>query len=397
MKIGFIARKSSDGWGGDLGVVYTLMRGLQQLGHTTLCAPSVLELQTADFLVLTNSGVDQRMHTEFLSLIGKPYGILGFHEDILHYYTPATGFQHYVQNCLGHGFASDNGLDFSLEQLLTMPHIVHYYGEMPKRSALYNYELMANASFCMANSPSEATYMRRDCPACKTVVVPIAPGIVQNYRGTPDDSFLKWTGLSSKSYVLQVGRLECRKNQLGTLLAMRNFDIPLVFIATRAFKIDYEALCVETALRFRGAPTLFISQNLKPFESEYVKVIPMPEGDKLPKEMLLSAYYHAGLHLHPAFHELPGTTYLEAAKLGAPTIGSSWCTITDYFFDEHSGHANLDGRIVYAIPHHIREIEQLTAQMFGKKFAPLDNHPTLLYSDIDSARDFAIYVANALA
>lgn len=388
MRIGFITRKNDNAWGGDLGVVHTLMRGLQTLGHVGICSPSPYDLREADVLILTNSTVDQRMHAEAFELIGKPYAILGFHEDILTYYTPATGFHNYIMNCLGYGFASDNGLDYSLEQLIEMPHIVHYYGETPKRSSLYNYELLKNAAICIANSPSEAAFMKRDCPECKTAVVPVAPGVVTGLQGVPNDSFLKLTGLGSKSYVLQVGRLECRKNQLGTLLAMRNLDLPLVFIATRAFKVDYEAACVEAALRWRKAPTLFISQNLQPFEDGFVKVLPIQE--KLPKETLVSAYYHAGLHLHPAFHELPGATYLEAARVGAPTIASSWCTITDYFEGE------LDGRIVYALPHHIQEIEQLIPKMFGKKFGLLEDHPALTYSDVDSARDFAKNLAAAL-
>lgn len=381
MRFGFITRKNDHAWGGDLAVVHTLMRGLCQLGHDAFCSPTPYDLRDADILILTNSTLDQRMHSEALDLIGKPFAILGFHEDTLSFHTPSTGFQNYVMSCLGYGFASDNGIDYSIDMLIDMPHIVHYYGETPKRSSLYNYDLLAKAAVCIANSPSEASFMRRDCPECKTSVVPVAPGVVTGYRGTPDDSFLKLTGLSSKSYVLQVGRLECRKNQFGTLLAMRNLDIPLVFIATRAFKVEYEAACVEAALKWRKAPTLFVSQNLQPFQEGHVKVLPIQE--KLPKEILLSAYYHAGLHLHPAFHELPGATYLEAARLGAPTIGSSWCTITDYFAGE------LDGRIVYTAPHHIQEIERLIPKMFGKHFAPLEDHPALNYSEVDSARDFA--------
>ncbi len=392
MKIGFITRRNHHAWGGDLGVVHALMRGLKDIGEEAICAPTAFELQEADILVLTNSTVDQRTQGEALTIIGKPYVVLGAHEDILTYYTPATGFRNYVLNCLGSGFATDNGLEFSLDQLLDMPHIVHYYGDPAKRSTLYNYDLLKNAALCIANSPSEAAFMRRDCPACKTAVVPVAPGFVAGYRGIPDDSFIQWTGLKSKSYVLQVGRLEFRKNQFGTLLAMRNFDIPLVFIATRAFQVEYEEACVEVALRWRKAPTLFISQNLKPFEQGHVKILPMPEGGKLPQELLLSAYYHAGLHLHPAFQEIPGLTYLEAARLGTPTIGSPWCTITDYFYDQRLGHANLDGRMAYLLPYHIREIEELIPQMFGKSFPPLEDHPIFTYTESDAARNFVAHL-----
>ncbi len=389
MKIGFITRKNHHVWGGDLGVVDKLARGLCELGFEAVAAPTAFDLHDADLLVLTNSTVDQRTEKNAIDSLGKPYAVLGFHEDILAFYSAATGMENYVLSCLGYGFPSDNGLDFSIEQLIEMPHIVHYYGSTPKRSSFYNYKIMSEAAVCIANSRSEAAVMQRDCPPCKTAVVPVAPGLVTGYRGLPDESFLDWTGLSSKSYVLQVGRLELRKNQFSTILAMRNLEMPLVFIATRAFNIKYETACVETALKWRKAPTIFVSQNLQPFEQGSVKVLPYPGEERLPKEMLLSAYYHAGLHLHPAFHELPGATFLEAARLGTPTIASSWCTITDYFFDAQAGHSNLDGRIVYTPPHHIQEMETLIPQMFGKSFAPLEDHPSITYSELDSARDFA--------
>ncbi len=390
MHIGFITRRNHHIWGGDLGVIYKLARGLKQLGIESSCAPTAFELQNVDVLVVSNSNFDQRTMVEDLDLIGKPYVVLGFHEDILTYYAVATGFEKYVLSCLGYGLPTDNGLEYAIERLIEMPHIVHYYGEAPKRTVLYNYALMTNAALCIANSPTEARFMKRDYPYCKTAVVPVAPGLVTNYAGLPDDSFIRWIGLPSKSYVLQVGRIEGRKNQFGTLLAMRNIDLPLVFIASRAFGIQYEAACVEAALKWRKAPTIFVSQNLKPYEEGSVKIVPFPQDNPLPDEILLSAYYHAGLHLHPAFHELPGATFLEAARLGTPTVASEWCTITDYFFDRVNGHSNLDGRIVYAPPHHIQDMENLISGMFGKQFTPLEDHPSLTYNDVDSARDFAL-------
>lgn len=87
--------------------------------------------------------------------------------------------------------------------------------------------------------------------------------------------------------------------------------------------------------------------------------------------MIASAYHHAGLYLHPAFNELPGAIFLEAARFGTPTIASTSCTINDYFYDPIQKHSRLDGRIAYCDPCDFAAIKDLTEQLFGKKFPPL--------------------------
>lgn len=390
MHYGFITRPNPHIWGGDLGVIYPLAQGLKKIGHHVTISSSALTIPKCDFFVLTHL-TNPKANEYELAIVNKPYGTIGFHEDFLAYYPLATGFRNYVAYCLGHGFSTDNGHEFCIDKLLEMPHLAYYYGDPLCKSPLYRYEILKNAAVCFANSPRESKNILQDCPLSKTAVLPIVPGNITGYTGTPDDSFLQWSGLRSKDYVLQVGRLEFRKNQLGTILAMRNIDIPLVFLATRGFKEDEEVLCVEAAMKWRKAPTLFISENLRPFEQGSVKVLPLPSDgneSKMPQGMLLSAYHHAGLHIHPAFQELPGLIYLEAARLGTPTIASSWCTITDYFYDATLGHSQLDGRIVYTEPHDIAGIEALIPKMFGKRFAPLSDHPTLTYNEVDAAHQF---------
>jgi glycosyltransferase involved in cell wall biosynthesis len=238
----------------------------------------------------------------------------------------------------------------------------------------------------IANSATEERTMQKDCLGCRTKVIPIP----SNYPLTeePDDSFLKFTGLGKKSYILQVGRLEMRKNQLGSILAARNLDVPLVFIST--VSPTYENYILEAAAKWRKAPTLIISQSLNPRTDGAASVISMPNFEMLPTSMLISAYANAGLHLHPSFQELPGATYLEAAAIGVPTVGSSWCTITDYFYDETSKHSSLDGRIVYTLPHHLGDITKKIEENFGKTYPPLKDHPALTRSPLDTAKDLLL-------
>ncbi|MBS3903816.1 MAG: hypothetical protein KGZ39_00635 [Simkania sp.] len=392
MHIGFITRwDAASHWGGDLAVVNGLIRGLTSIGHKATAATSPFSMPDADMFFLTNSTDDQRKNLEELELLHKPFNVLGFHEDLLLYYSAATGMRNFIFMCLGYDLPLNNNLrddsDYDIDMLFELPHIIHYYGKVLKRCTLYNHHLIRKAKLWVANSVTEARTMQRDCPGCKTAVVPVAPGMVTSFKDQPDDSFLKYTGLSSGNYLLQVGRLQLRKNQLGTILASKDLDIPLVFIATRAFSPDYEEACFKAAAHFRKAPTLFISENLRDLKMNAARVLFMPNDKKLPASMLISAYHHAGLHIHPAFQELPGATYLEAARLGTPSIASSWTTIDDYFYDKSLGHAQLDGRILYTPPHHLKEIKQAIEQLFGKRFPPLENHPALQRTEAEAAQD----------
>jgi hypothetical protein len=386
MKIDFVIRTNVDRkWGGDLAVVNSYIEGLKTFGHQSRAVFSPFEVPDSDFLLFTNYFLDQRTTFREAVTLGIPFGVLGFQENLIHYYPVATGFCAYVMGCLGHGFETDNGMEYDIELLFEMPHLAHYYGITANRGVLYNLEAAKDSSLWIANSATEKRTMQRDCPNCKITVIPVAPGIVAGLDKEPDTSFLQMTGLSSGSYLLQVGRLEMRKNQLGTILATRDLDIPLVFIATTS--LSYEETCFEAAVKWRKAPTLFISQSLSEREEGSARVIPMPQKQKLPQATLASAFYHAGLHIHPAFQELPGATYLEAARFGVPSVASHWCTIKDYFFDPALGHSELDGRIVYAEPHHLNEITKKIEQNFGLKFAPLIDHPSLKRTHRDVAQD----------
>ncbi len=387
MNIGFILRSSAKKlWAGDIAVVESMMQGLKQLGHESKMASSPLALQDCDHLVYANMITEEKNFFEEMEIVKKPFSVLSFYENLIQYHMPATGFCKYVMSCLGYGFPTDNGMDFDIELLFEMPHLGYYYGEPPRRSYVQNLPLAKNAAFWIASSPTEEKTILEDWPDCKTTVIPIAPGIVTSWDKDPDDSFLRFTGLSSGSYLLQVGRLEMRKNQLATILATRDLDLPLVFISTTS--LDYENLCVEAAVKWRKAPTLFISQSLAPREEGPVRVLSMPKGKKLPIATLVSAYHHAGLHIHPSFHELPGATYLEAARFGTPSLASTWCTINDYFYDPALGHSQLDGRIVYTEPANLPVMRQKIEMLFGKKFPPLTNHPALSRTHKDVAEDF---------
>lgn len=352
MNVGIAIRENHAVWGGDLKVVYDLKSGLEQLGCKITVSDTVLSLLEEDFILLTNSTRDQRSHYDLLQLYRKPYGLLSFHEDPIQYALPCFGFANYVEKSL-EGYV-ENGVPFTLDRLLVTPQIVHYFGFLPMRSPYYNFEVMEKAKFCLVDSPTEEKALKRDCPQAKSIIVPLSPGFSsREYQ----DEFSDFAKLNC-DYVLQVGRFETRKNQLGSILAMRDIPDLLVFITTKTHQPWYEKICLSAILSYRTHPTLIISETLESGQKGPLTVIKMPEGKKLSSDLLASAYAHANLYLHPAFSETPGFIFFEAAKAGIPVIASEWCTIKDL---------NMKGPIEYPCPYDVNAIEKSIKALIGKR------------------------------
>jgi len=388
MKLGFCLRSSAhERWGGDIKSVDEIVDGMKELGVDTQSSADFSQLAHCDFLFLTNTILDLNQEYNLISALGKPYGIVCFQEDAIRYFGPAYGFFIYIDQCLKK--STHDHFEFEIEKLIENPSIIHYFAPTPHLKALANYEVIKNASLCITNSQTEEKTLLRDCPHARSAVIPWTPGFAQSFQ-EPDDQFLKWTGLKKGEYILQVGRLEPRKNQLATILATKDLDIPLVFIATRSYSSEYQDTCLEAIRKWRKGPTIVISETLNAQKDPF-RILEMPGKEKLSTEMLASAYANAGLHMHPAFQELPGYTYLESAALGIPTIASSWTTIADYFTCPKTGNYELDKRIVYAEPHNISHLTQLVKEEFGKKY-PTCQHPIMHRKPIDIAKEILIHL-----
>ncbi|MCX6990567.1 MAG: hypothetical protein NTX49_05850 [Chlamydiae bacterium] len=386
MKISLVSRTNQHSkWGGDLKALQSLLMGIKSLGDEAEIVASCYDLDSTDFVFLTNTCLDLRDDQKILELRGLPYGLIGFHEDTIQYFGPSIGFFEYIRKCLYN--ETDDGISFSLEALEENPHLIHYYGLPPRKSNIINYEILKNAKVCIANSPTEAKTMLRDCPSSNVKEVFLPPGFAEDYSPTSSEEFLSLIGLKSKEYILQVGRLEFRKNQLGSIVASKDLDIPLVFIATKGSYEWYETACIDAILKWRKAPTIIVAESLAPRNEKGLQIIPMPGGKKLSSSMLQSAFFHAGLHLHPAFQELPGYTYFESTVLGIPTIASSWATIKDYFVEPLG-----DDRIEYCLPFDLPEMKRLIPQKFTQTFSPKPDHPAFRRTGQDMAREILSHI-----
>ncbi|MBX3718136.1 MAG: hypothetical protein KF898_00645 [Parachlamydiales bacterium] len=428
MHIGLVCRSNSSLWGGDLQLLLRLKDALEQMGHRVIMGTTGYDVLLADVVLLTNLMIYQKDIMEMLLHNKIPYFVLCFHEDITQYYLPSNGLANYVKKCI------EGVPDYSIERLYENPHAV-YYEEVAKlqfwaKSALFSqnplsaqiassqldpdarassetisffsdffprgyyfiFELLKNAQCCIANSKMEERTIKRDCPFVRTAVVPLPHAQWIEEKEDPLDNFWDALELQNRPYLLQVGRMETRKNQLATLLATRDLDIPLVLIAVESHQGWYEKLCIETAVHFRKAPTLIISQNLLAFESGPVKVIPMPNGKIMTKAFMQRVFENARLYIHPAFCELPGFVFFEAIKNGVPSVASEWCAIRDYLVN--SGPENIQ----YVLPFHIADLESKAKQFLSaepkKAFVA---EPCLKRSTLEYAQEIVAIMEQALA
>lgn len=384
MRIGIVTNSDDAQWSGAMAALTSFYEGLLEIGQDAVIGKKARALDDPDFIFLSNTSCDLREECAWIQKQGKRFGVIGFHADRSKYYSPCYGFANFVGLCL----EQKGSMPFyRIDQLMENPDIIDFFSYEPPPLFEGNHPVLEKADVCIATAPTEALTMQRDSPGCKTEVIYLESGIPDAAVHELDSSFLEWTGLKSQEYVLQVGRIELRKNQLGSILAMRDLDMPLVLIALPTFYPTYEQMCIQAILRYRKAPTFLICQNRPSQIDGSLRILQMPEGKKLPQKMLISAYQHAGLHLHPAFCELPGLTYLEGAKLGVPTIASDWTTIKDYFLDPVTGKYTLDDRIIYTPPHHIGAIAEQIPLQFGKKVDKNFFHPAFSRKRADVAKE----------
>jgi glycosyltransferase involved in cell wall biosynthesis/GT2 family glycosyltransferase len=162
----------------------------------------------------------------------------------------------------------------------------------------------ANARAIFCNSEAEAGYVKRLHPSARTTVVPY--GVDDTGGGPGPELFEKTFGM--KDFILCVGRLEPRKNQLALLAALEEEDVPLVLADGGVCYMPAYA-DVARAFRRRGR-TVFTG--------------------RMNREMLISCFRAATAHVLPSWQELPGLVTLEAAALGCNVAATPHGGIHEY-------------------------------------------------------------------
>jgi polysaccharide pyruvyl transferase WcaK-like protein/glycosyltransferase involved in cell wall biosynthesis len=138
----------------------------------------------------------------------------------------------------------------------------------------------------------------------RSIVVP--NGVRETFFGATPDLFVSKYGL--RDFVLCVGRVETKKNQLSLIAALRGEGIPLVIVG-RPNPQAYYDLCRRYA-----------DGNVHFMES-------------LSEEELASAYAAAKVSALPSWIELPGITTLEAAAVGCNIVSTDRGSPPEYLKD----------------------------------------------------------------
>jgi len=139
----------------------------------------------------------------------------------------------------------------------------------------------------------------------KFIVVP--NGVDKKFANASSKEFERRYGL--KDFVLSVGKLGPRKNQLGLIRALKNEDIPLVFIGDVS-DVSYLKLCKKEASKNANIHFLGLLKN---------------------ESLLMSAYAACKVFALPSWYETPGLSALEAGLTGANVVITEKGATKEYF------------------------------------------------------------------
>lgn len=227
---------------------------------------------------------------------GKPFVVTPLCEDVQRFHNRSLVFARKLIEYVGTG-QNQEAFHLSHSELDSVPSSGAFDNAWAARNA--------DALLCTGATEGELiTSLYGD--QANTCVVPV--GMEVSEQGDPG-LFIREHGV--RDFVLCVGRLESRKNQLAILKALENDDITVVF-ASGGF--TYQPEYAEAVTKFqRKGKTMVIG--------------------RLSEEMLASAYAAAKVHALLSWYELPGIVSLEAAFHGCNLVASRTGTVEDYFLD----------------------------------------------------------------
>lgn len=166
-------------------------------------------------------------------------------------------------------------------------------------------EVLDKVQLILPNSKSEMCQLKMDFK-CDTPFQVVYNGVDSSfYRARPED-FINEYGLTD--FILCVGRVCQRKNQLTVIEALKETGLPMVFIGD-IFDATYHRKCLKLG-------------------GEQVRFLP-----RFPHEKLASAYAAAKVHILASWFDTPGLVNLEAGITGCNLVVSNRSTAQEYFHD----------------------------------------------------------------
>lgn len=164
------------------------------------------------------------------------------------------------------------------------------------------------ADAIVTNSETESDVLSRIFDLPRDRFNTVMNGVEAQFAASQDPALFRQRFGIEGPFVLNVGNVEARKNQLGLVHAMRGHDLPTVVIG-HVREPDYGRQVIEEG----GAMLRYLG--------------PIDHADPV----LVSAYAACAAFVLPSTLETPGLAALEAAAAGAPLVVTSEGSTRDYF------------------------------------------------------------------
>ena len=171
----------------------------------------------------------------------------------------------------------------------------------------YQTQILEMVDCLLPLSYAEVRLMNKTLGVIKPFAIMRTAAEAKIYQSAKKELFIEKYGV--KDFVLTVGLVEARKNQLMLLYALRGTNLPVVVLG-RNYDRNYLRLC----RKFAPPGTLFI---------EYLSF-----------EMLTSAYKAARVHALPSWMECAAAVNIEAALAGCALAVSNRSSEPEYFQED---------------------------------------------------------------
>jgi len=195
-------------------------------------------------------------------------------------------------------------------------------------------EIFTLADLILPNSESEAKQIQRYFSIEKDKFFVVPNGVEERFQMAAPDEFAGKYKL--RDFILYVGRIEPRKNQLSFIRAMKGFKkSPVVFVGDYTLEHKYY---YDACLREKDDNMFFLG---------YI------EHDT---SLFSSMYAASKIFSLTSWFETPGLSALEAAACGKNIVITPYGSTRDYFGDF----------AFYARPHKPKEIRRIVEQAFER-------------------------------
>jgi len=182
--------------------------------------------------------------------------------------------------------------------------------------------LYKNSDLLLPNTKAEANMIKSFFPFLTDEKIKIVPnGVDEEFAEAKPNLFRKHYNINY-DFVLNVARLEPRKNQLSLIKAIKGTGLKLIIIGNQSVWPEYAKLCFQEAQK----DVLFINE--------------LSHDNPL----LASAYAASNVFILPSREETPGISALEAALAGSSIVITQRGGAQEYFqdFAKYVDHNSLE-------------------------------------------------------